>query len=77
MQRETDGPTGVVFDVQQYCVYDGPGIRTGVFLKGCPLQCFWCHNPESQRPRSQIRLVDSRCDGCGRCVPSCGPKAIR
>ncbi|MBI5118594.1 4Fe-4S cluster-binding domain-containing protein [Candidatus Poribacteria bacterium] len=42
---------GVVSDIQYYAVYDGPGIRTCVFLKGCPLRCAWCHNPESQDPR--------------------------
>lgn len=77
MRHEPDGPAGVVFDIQQYCVYDGPGIRTGVFFKGCPMRCFWCHNPESQKPQPQLRFIASRCDGCGRCVDRCAPKAIR
>lgn len=77
MPPEADGPVGVVFDVQPYCVYDGPGIRTGLFLKGCPLRCAWCHNPESQQPGAQVRFVASRCDGCGLCVDRCAPGALR
>lgn len=69
--------TGLVFDVQRYCVYDGPGIRTGVFLKGCPLRCFWCHNPESQERAPEMRFIASRCDGCGACIDVCEPKAVR
>lgn len=72
-----ESPTGLVFDVQRYCVYDGPGIRTGVFLKGCPMRCFWCHNPESQEKVPEIRFLESRCDGCGECVKVCDPKAVR
>lgn len=72
-----ESPTGLVFDVQRYCVYDGPGIRTGVFLKGCPLRCFWCHNPESQVRAPEIRFRAARCDGCGACVEVCDPKAVR
>ncbi len=67
---------GMVFDLQSYCLYDGPGIRTVVFLKGCPLRCFWCHNPESQRSDPQVRFRESRCDACGDCVPACAPSAL-
>lgn len=48
--------TGIVFDIQRFALYDGPGIRTTVFLKGCPLACIWCHNPESQDPKPQLSL---------------------
>ena len=49
-------PTGLVFDVQRYSLHDGPGIRTTVFLKGCPLRCSWCHNPESMNASPELRV---------------------
>jgi len=58
---------GLVFNIQKYSVHDGPGIRTTVFLKGCPLECQWCHNPESIGFKSQIVFWKDRCIGCGRC----------
>lgn len=61
----------LIFNVQRYSVHDGPGIRTTVFLKGCPLGCAWCHNPESISPRREIAFVKSRCLGCGECRPVC------
>lgn len=67
---------GIIFDIQHYSVYDGPGIRTCVFLKGCPLHCAWCHNPESQKPRAEISYFADRCAGCGRCVDACPNEAI-
>ena len=63
--------THTVFDIQRFCVNDGPGIRTTVFLKGCMLRCVWCHNPESQSPRPQLMLHESRCIGCGDCLSAC------
>lgn len=60
-----------VFDIQRFCVNDGPGIRTTVFLKGCMLRCVWCHNPESQSPRIQLMLHAARCIGCGDCLNAC------
>lgn len=69
--------TGVVFDVKRFAVHDGPGIRTTVFLKGCPLRCHWCHNPESQRPDRELLDSPSRCHGCGACVAVCPAGAIR
>ena len=62
---------GLVFDLQRYCLHDGPGIRTTVFLKGCPLACRWCHNPESLLPGPQILVRRERCIGCGECVAKC------
>lgn len=58
---------GTIFNIQKFCVNDGPGIRTCVFLKGCPLKCVWCHNPESQSAKSEIMFYADKCIGCGRC----------
>ena len=58
---------GTVFNIQRFCVNDGPGIRTTVFLKGCPLSCVWCQNPESQRFEPEILFYKDKCTGCGRC----------
>ena len=62
---------GVLENIQHYCIHDGPGIRTVVFLKGCPLRCRWCSNPETQ-PLANPRLYwRNKCIGCGRCVEVC------
>ncbi len=62
---------GRVFNVQRFSVHDGPGIRTTVFLKGCPLRCRWCHNPEGMSPAPERMILASRCIHCGRCVEVC------
>ncbi len=62
---------GVVFNIQRFSLHDGPGIRTTVFLKGCPLDCAWCHNPESKVVRPQLAWTESRCIGCGGCEAVC------
>jgi pyruvate formate lyase activating enzyme len=67
---------GIVFDIQTYAIYDGPGIRTCIFFKGCPLSCAWCHNPESQRPRPEMGYIVSRCARCGTCVEACPNEAL-
>lgn len=64
-----------VFDIQRYCIHDGDGIRTTVFLKGCPLRCAWCHNPESQVERPELLWNEERCTGCGACETVCPVEA--
>ena len=63
--------TGCVFNIQKFSIHDGPGIRTTVFLKGCPLRCLWCHNPEGLEPSPEIEFEPSKCIGCGACVSAC------
>ncbi|MEW6184115.1 MAG: glycyl-radical enzyme activating protein [Thermodesulfobacteriota bacterium] len=70
------GETGLVFNIQKFSVHDGPGIRTTVFLKGCPLHCLWCSNPESQNPFPDLMVRDVLCKGCGACVAACPQGAI-
>ena len=62
---------GIVAGIQRCSLHDGPGIRTLVFLKGCPLSCLWCHNPETQSPNPLISFDGLKCLGCGRCVAAC------
>ncbi len=72
-------PVGTIYDIQGFSVHDGPGIRTTVFLKGCPLQCPWCHSPESQRFDIQLSWQWRKCVGtsaCGLCLASCPRGAI-
>jgi len=62
---------GIVFNIQRYSLYDGPGVRTVVFLKGCPLRCIWCHNPEGLDPAPVLMFNPTRCIGCGDCAAVC------
>jgi pyruvate formate lyase activating enzyme len=68
---------GIVFDIRRFSIHDGPGIRTTVFLKGCPLECAWCHNPESQAADPELIMRPNRCLRCGACVEACPEDAIR
>ncbi|UCF79784.1 MAG: glycyl-radical enzyme activating protein [Candidatus Eiseniibacteriota bacterium] len=68
--------SGTVFDIKKFSLHDGPGIRTTVFLKGCPLKCRWCHNPESQAPEPELVLRSGRCILCGECVSACTQGAV-
>jgi pyruvate formate lyase activating enzyme len=71
--------TGKVYDIQGFSLQDGPGIRTTVFLKGCPFRCPWCHSPESQQFHSQLSWISLRCVGvakCGKCLNACSKGAI-
>lgn len=70
---------GTIFNIQKFCINDGPGIRTTVFFKGCPLKCAWCHNPESQQKKSELLYDSQRCVGCGKCAAACqvGAHAIK
>jgi pyruvate formate lyase activating enzyme len=67
---------GIVFNIQRYSIDDGPGIRSTVFLKGCPLRCLWCSNPESQKAWPEVAHRDSLCNKCGRCREVCSVQAI-
>ncbi len=76
IQEHPSTPGGWIFDIQRFSVHDGPGIRTTIFFKGCPLSCLWCSNPESQSPKPQVLYFTHLCKGCATCVQVCPQKAI-
>ena len=63
--------SGIIFNIQHFCIHDGPGIRTTVFFKGCPLSCLWCHNPEGIPARRLLSFAESKCALCGECAKIC------
>ncbi len=67
---------GFIFDIQRFAIHDGAGIRTNVFMKGCPLRCIWCHNPEGISPNPQLMYFEYKCIHCYTCVNVCPQKAI-
>ncbi|MBY9003571.1 MAG: glycyl-radical enzyme activating protein [Candidatus Lokiarchaeota archaeon] len=67
---------GIIFDIQNYAIYDGPGIRTLIFLLGCPLKCKWCQNPESQQLQPQMSYFEEKCVGCCNCAATCPNNAL-
>ena len=62
---------GIVFDIKRFSIHDGPGIRTTVFMKGCNLRCFWCHNPETLARDPELQIFPDRCIGCAFCAGAC------
>jgi pyruvate formate lyase activating enzyme len=76
LQQRRSMTPGIVFDIKRFALHDGPGLRTTVFLKGCPLSCLACHNPEGQRAAPELLFRPDRCTACGDCVPACPHGAI-
>ena len=70
------GPTALIFNVMRFATHDGPGIRTTVFLKGCPLACSWCHNPEGRKAEPELLYFEERCRHCGDCLTACPEHAV-
>lgn len=73
--EETEQQSGLVFDIKRFAINDGPGIRLTIFLKGCPLSCRWCHNPESISPKVQKMYSRGKCIACGECIKICPMEA--
>lgn len=76
MEKANLAATGTIFNIQKFSINDGPGIRTVVFFKGCPLACRWCSNPESQLPKPQVLWTKKNCASCQHCVHVCSQNAI-
>ena len=68
--------TGIIFDIKKFAIHDGPGLRTTVFFKGCPLECWACHNPEGKEGRIDLFVREERCTLCGDCIEVCEPGSI-
>ena len=73
---DNNHPVGMIFDIQRFGIHDGPGIRTIVFLKECPLNCWWCHNPEGRFHSRDLMYFEYRCTECNLCIDACPKKAI-
>lgn len=67
---------GRIYNIERFTLHDGPGIRTTVFFKGCPLRCQWCSNPESQLAQKELSIITENCTKCGRCIEVCAPRAL-
>ncbi len=76
-ERRHNCEQAVIFNIQRFSLHDGPGIRTTVFMKGCPLKCFWCANPESQEVNPNLIVRNIQCKRCGACINACPHEAIR
>ena len=72
-----DDKKGLVTNIQRFSIHDGPGIRTTIFLKGCPNRCFWCHNPEGLKSKIELEYSADKCFACGRCVNVCRFDALK
>ncbi len=77
MEKSLLSKSGIIFDIQRYSIHDGPGIRTIVFIKGCPLKCPWCANPESQKMTLEIMYSKNLCSLCKRCIEVCSSNALK
>ncbi len=75
--KEESNLKSIIFNIQRYSIHDGPGIRTTIFIKGCPLHCGWCSNPESQSSKPEIIVRDIKCISCGKCAEICPQGAIK
>jgi pyruvate formate lyase activating enzyme len=71
IEKTGNRATGRIFNIQYFCVHDGPGIRTTVFFKGCPLRCLWCHNPEGITGKKLLSFAEQKCIRCGACARVC------